>query len=118
MRRVFLAVLFTVLSAACASAQTYTGFAWDQQADAAATAQGWQYRAYYDSATTGVTLTNVACVGTAAPWTCSAVAVIPFGAHSVALTSALADGSAESGPSVAVTFVQGPPIPVSIRPKK
>lgn len=124
MRTCSILLLFLSL-AGCASAQTYTGVAWSQDAKTAQEAQALIPRAYLDGAqptttvcTAGVVLTNVLCAGTAAPFLCSASAAFSPGRHTLSLAVCEPDSSAESSPSAAITFTQAHAAPVNVAPKK
>jgi len=91
-------------------------FAWDQDAPTLADAQGYTYKYYPDSATTGIAFTGVTCTGTSSPFVCSApIPAFTPGNHSITVTANnVAGESAKSNP-FAFNFVVTPGVPNNIR---
>jgi hypothetical protein len=122
-RLILVALVFAMLGfAASASAQTPANpgnkIGWDQPASALAEAQGYTYKYYADAGIVGVTLTPVACTGTASPFQCE-VAFPAFtpGAHTLALTASNTAGESVKSAPLAFTFVVIPSAPTSLRIK-
>jgi len=114
--------LVLALAALPASAQTpvtpANKIAWDQSAPTLAEAQGYTYKYYPDTATTGITLAAVTCAGATSPYQCE----VPFpaftlGSHTVALTAGNAAGESAKSASLAFTFVLIPGTPANLRIK-
>jgi hypothetical protein len=117
-----------LLVASRASAQTpiiigpTSQLAWESDAGNVATAQSLTYAATVDGTGAPIVLTGVTCVQAAAPLpastsTCScAVSQIPFGSHSVQITSS--NGTVTSVPSTAFAYVVlAIPVPKNVRLK-
>lgn len=121
MRKLVSALIVLIVLTASAFAQTGVPgqkFAWDQPAATLAEAQGYTYKYYPDSATTGVTFTAVTCTGTATPFTCEVlIPAFTPGNHSITLTASNVAGESAKSAPFAFTFVVVPGVPGNIRIK-
>lgn len=117
MKRILTFVLAFVflLSAARLDAQVTAAnkFGWTQGAPSLADANGYEYRVYADSSTTGSVLSGVVCTGTASPFDCTApIPAFTPGNHTAQLTAKnIAGESAKSDP-LSFVFVVTPAKPL------
>lgn len=109
-------LLLTLPTLIYAQANPSSRLGWDQPATTLAEASGYTYKYYANTATTGINFTGVTCVGTTAPFNCSA----PFpaftpGSHTIQITASNVAGESAKSAVFSFTFVVVPGIPVNIR---
>jgi hypothetical protein len=121
MKRILIAIAILLVSSVVYAQPPATGgnkLGWDQAASSLAEAQGYTYKYYPDSATTGTTLISITCVGATSPYQCE-VAFPAFtpGNHTVTLTASnLAGESVKSAP-LNFTFIVTPGAPTNLKIK-
>ena len=88
---------------------------WEESAPSLVAAQGYTYKAYVGTSTTGILLTNVICVATTTSgvFTCSITAPAVFMGNGITLTASNLIG--ESAKSATFPFPDVPAVPVNLR---
>lgn len=121
MRKILLAIILLAFASVVYAQPPATGknkIGFDQDGPSLTEVQAYTWKYYADSATTGVTLTSVTCVGTASPFQCEA----PFpaftpGSHTLTLTTSNLAGESVKSTPLSFSFVVTPGAPTSLRIK-
>ena len=121
MKRIIFAIIILSLASTVYAQTPATGtskIGWDQSATTLAEAQAYTYKYYPDSATTGVTLTSVTCIGTTSPYQCE----VPFpaftpGSHALTLTTSNEAGESAKSSVLNFKFVVVASAPTNLKIK-
>jgi hypothetical protein len=121
MKKILLTVILLTFTSVVYAQPPATGknkIGFDQEGPTLTEVQAYTWKYYADTATTGIILTGVSCIGTVSPYQCEA----PFpaftpGSHILTLTTSnLAGESIKSAP-LSFAFVVTPGAPINIKIK-
>lgn len=108
-------IIFALVTIQTNPVGTYPTVLWTQSAVDLKTVQSYTYKYHLDGATTGQPLTGVTCSGTGTSFECSAkLPVTTPGAHTVAIETSNAYGTAISSSATFDIVTEVPTAPISV----
>jgi hypothetical protein len=121
MKKILVAVILLLIASTVYAQPPATGankLGWDQAAPTLADAQGYTYKYFPDSATTGTALVSVTCIGATSPYQCD-VAFPAFtpGPHTLTLTTSNIAGESVKSLPLNFAFVVTPGAATNLRIK-